>query len=115
TPERLIFTVVGTLLLLPFWLGFEFMLRRGNLVVSTIRATIGRALIIVMLMIGVFLQVLPGVLMLILPIRVLIYVMVEILAVSAYSSSRNLMLIALVESMWFAWTITATAPITFML
>jgi dienelactone hydrolase len=115
TPERLIFTVVGTLLLLPFWLGFEFMLRRGDLVVSTIRATIGRALIIVMLVVGIFLQVLPGVLMLILPNLILIYVTVEILAASAYSSSRNLMLIALVESMWFAWTITATAPITFML
>jgi dienelactone hydrolase len=115
TPERLIFTVVGTLLLLPFWLGFEFMLRRGGLVVSTIRATIGRALIIVMLVIGIFLQVLPGVLMLILPNLVLIYVTVEILAVSAYSSSRNLMLIALLESMWLAWTIAAIAPITLML
>jgi dienelactone hydrolase len=115
TPERLIFTVVGTLLLLPFWLSFEFMLRRGGLVVSTIRATIGRALIIVMLVIGISLQVLPGVLMLILPNLVLIYVTVEILAASVYSSSRNLMLIALVESMWFAWTIAATTPITFML
>ena len=115
TPERVIFAVVGTLLLLPFWLGFEFMLRRGDLVVSTIRATIGRALIIVMLVIGIFLQVLPGVLILILPNLVLIYVTVEILAVSAYSSSRNLMLIALLESMWFAWTIAAIAPITFML
>jgi len=53
--------------------------------------------------------------MLILPNLVLIYVTVEILAVSAYSSSRNLMLIAMVESMSCAWTITATAPITFML
>ena len=53
--------------------------------------------------------------MLILPNLVLIYVTVEILAVSAYSSSRNLMLIAMVESMSFAWTITPTAPITFML
>jgi hypothetical protein len=26
-----------------------------------------------------------------------------------------LLLIALLESMWFAWTIAATAPITFML
>jgi dienelactone hydrolase len=115
TPERLIFTAVGTLLLLPFWLGFEFMLRRGDLVVSTIRAALGRALIIAMLVVGIFLQVLPGVLMLILPNLVLIYVTIEVFAASAYSSSRNLMLIVLVESMWFAWTIAATAPITFML
>ena len=74
TPERFIFTVVGSLLLFPFWLSFEFMLRRGGLVVSTIRAAIGRALIIAMLVVGIFLQVLPGVLMLILPTLVLIYV-----------------------------------------
>src|SRR5215472_9258044 len=115
TLERFIFTVVGSLLLFPFWLSFEFMLRRGGLVVSTIRAAIGRALIIAMLVVGIFLQVLPGVLMLILPTLVLIYVTVEILAAAAYSSSRNLMIIALVESMWLTWTIAATAPITFML
>jgi hypothetical protein len=68
-----------------------------------------------MLVAGIFLQVLPGVLLLILPNLVRIYVTVEILAASAYSSSRNLMLIALLESMWFTWTIAATAPITFTL
>ncbi|HTR60151.1 MAG TPA: hypothetical protein VMH37_00540, partial [Candidatus Binataceae bacterium] len=115
TPERLIFTMVGALLLFPFWLSFEFMLRRGGLVVSTIRAVIGRALILAMLVVGIVLQVLPGVLMLILPQLVLIYVAVEIYAASAYSSSRNLLLIVLVESIWFSWSIAAVAPITFML
>jgi dienelactone hydrolase len=115
TPERLIFTIVGALLLFPFWISFEFMLRRGGPVVSTVRATIGRALIIVMLVVGILLQVLPGVLILILPNLVLIYVAVEIFAASAYSSSRNLMLIALVESIWFSWSIAAVSPITFML
>ena len=115
TPERLILTIIGAALLFPFWLSFEFMLRRGGLVVSTIRATIGRALIIVMLVVGIMLQVLPGVLMLILPQLVLIYVAVEIYAASAYSSSRNLLLIALVESIWFSWSIAAVSPITFML
>jgi len=115
TPERLIFTMVGALLLFPFWLSFEFMLRRGSLVVSTIRAVIGRALILAMLVVGIVLQVLPGVLMLIIPQLVLIYVAVEIYAASAYSSSRNLLLIVLVESIWFSWSIAAVAPITFML
>ena len=114
TPERFIFTIVGTFLLLPFWVGFEFLLRRGGLIVSTIRATIGRVLIIGMLVVGTFLQMLPGAPRLILPILVLSYVTVEIFADSAYSSSRNLALIALVES-WFAWNIATTAPIMFML
>jgi len=114
TPERAIFTIVGALLLFPFWLSFEFMLRRGGLLMSTLRSAVGRALIVVMLVVGVILQVLPGVLMLILPQLVLIYVAVEIYAASAYSSSRNLLLIALVESIWFSWSIAAVAPITFM-
>jgi hypothetical protein len=115
TPERLIFTIVGAALLFPFWLSFEFMLRRGGLLLSSIRATIGRALIIAMLVVGMFLQVLPPALFLVLPQLVLIYIAVEIYAASAYSSSRNLLLIALVESMWFSWSIAAVAPVTFML
>ncbi len=114
TPERLIFTIFGTLVTFPFWLCFEFMLRRGSMAVATTRAVIGRALIVVLTVAGIFLQVLPFVLILILPTIALIYVMVEIFAASAYSSSRNLLLIALVESAWLAWTIAATNPITFM-
>ena len=115
TPERLVFAILGTLLFFPFWLCFEFMLRRGDLAIATIRASLGRLVIIALTVAGIFMNVLPFVLILILPSLVLIYVTVEIFAASAYSSSRNLMLIALVESAWFAWVIAATNPITFML
>jgi dienelactone hydrolase len=114
TPERLVFTIIGTLLMFPFWLCFEFMLRRGSLAIATIRASVGRILIIALMVAGIFLQVLPFVLLLILQSLAFIYLMVEIFAASVYSSSRNLVLIALVESAWFAWMIAATNPITFM-
>ena len=65
------------------------MLRRGSLAVATIRASLGRIVIIGLMVAGVFLNVLPFVLMLILPAIVLIYAMVEIFAASAYSASAG--------------------------
>lgn len=114
SPERFIFAILGAILTFPFWYGFEFMLRRGSLTISTLRASLGRALIIVMIVAGAFLQVLPFVLLLILPVVFSILALMEVFAASAYSSSRNLALIAIVDSAWFAWIIAATNPITFM-
>jgi hypothetical protein len=49
----------------------------------------------------------------VLPSIALLFAMIEIFAASAYSASRNLALIAIVESAWFVWVIAATSPITF--
>ncbi|HEY6421573.1 MAG TPA: alpha/beta fold hydrolase [Candidatus Binataceae bacterium] len=114
TPERLVVAILATLATLPFWLGFEFLIRRGGLAIATTRAVIARALIIVLMAAGAILQVLPFVVMLILPSLALVFVLMEIFAASAYSTSRNLVLITLVEAAWFAWIMAATSPITFM-
>ena len=66
------------------------------------------------MVIGVSLNALPFVLILLLPIIALAFVMIEIFSASAYSMSRNLMLIAVFETLWFAWMIAASNPITFM-
>ena len=42
------------------------------------------------------------------------FAMMEVLAASIYATSRNLLLIAIVESAWFGWTIAVTNPIKFM-
>ncbi len=115
TPERLLVAAAATLLMLPFWMSFEIFIRRGGTFVATIRAIAGRILILVLMGAGIALGVLSPVLMLILPTLILLFAMFEIFAASAYSTSRNLMLIAIVESAWFAWIIAATNPITFML
>ncbi|MFZ0659782.1 MAG: alpha/beta fold hydrolase [Candidatus Binataceae bacterium] len=114
TPERLLATIAGTAIVLPFFFSFEWLLRRGGLVESTIACVIGRAVIIVMLIIGVSLRILPGVLMLTLSIMVFQFIAFEIFAVSTYSRSNNLLVIALVESAWFAWIAAIAMPITFM-
>jgi hypothetical protein len=105
---------MGTVLMFPFWMGFELLVRRGGLTISTVWGSLGRILILVMMAVGVSLNVLPFVLMLVLPIIGIGFVMMEIFAASAYSVSRNLTLIAVAESLWFAWMLAAASPITFM-
>jgi len=105
---------MGAVLMFPFWMSFELLVRRGGLAMSTVWASIGRILILVLMVVGVTLDVLPGVLMLILPIIVIAFVMIEIFSASAYSTSRNLLLIAVFETLWWAWMLAASSPITFM-
>ena len=97
----------------PFWIGFEMLVRRGGLAISTMWASLGRILILILMVVGVILDVLPGVLMLILPIIVFAFVMIEIFSASAYSASRNLVLIATFETIWWGWMLAAASPITF--
>ena len=112
SPERLMALVIGSVLLFPFWMGFEFILRRGGLASSTVIASAGRVMILVLIWVGVSVHVLPFVLMLVVPILVLNFVMFEIFAASVYSVSRNLVLIAAAETLWSC--IAAANPITFM-
>ena len=114
SPERLMVMAMGAVLMFPFWMGFELLVRRGGLAISTVCASLGRILILVLMAVGVSLNVLPFVLMLILPILAIAFVMIEIFAASAYSASRNLVAIAVFETLWFAWMIAAASPITFM-
>jgi hypothetical protein len=114
SPERLMVMAMAAVLLFPFWIGFELLLRRGDILGSTMWASLGRVLILVLMVIGVSLNALPFVLILLLPIIALAFVMIEIFSASAYSVSRNLTLIAVFETLWLAWMIAASNPITFM-
>jgi dienelactone hydrolase len=114
TPERLIVMVMGAVLTFPFWMGFELLVRRGGTTISTVWGSLGRALILILMGAGAAMNVLPFVLVLVLPILAISFVMLEIFAASAYSTSRNLTLIAMFETLWFAWMIAAVNPITFM-
>ncbi len=114
SPERLMVMAMASVLSFPFWMGFELLVRRGGLAISTVWAALGRILIVVLMAVGVSLGLLPFFLMLILPIIALNFAMIEIFAASAYSASHNLMLIAVFETLWLAWLIAGSSPITFM-
>jgi dienelactone hydrolase len=114
TPERMVAWIIATLVVLPFWLGFEFLVRRGGVVISTVLGTVGRGVIVLLLFGGAAIGIFPTVLFLVVPLIVLNFVMLEIFAASAYSTSRNLFLIAIVETMMFTMPLAAVNPITFM-
>ena len=115
TPERLLVMVMSTLLLLPFFVAFELILRRGTTPAATLLGSIGRVVILVAIAVGLGVGALPFVLGLMLPALVVQYAMFEIFAASVYSVSGNLLLIALVETMWFARTAALLWPITLKL
>jgi hypothetical protein len=114
SPERLMVMALATVLMFPFWMCFELLVRRGGAAISSVWASLGRVLILVLIVLGVTLNALPFVLILILPILAIAFAMIEIFSASVYSASRNLTLIAVFETLWFAWMIAATCPITFM-
>jgi dienelactone hydrolase len=113
TPERLLVTIASALLVLPFFLSFEVILRRGTTLMSTLLGSLGRVLIIITIVVGLGLGTIPFVLGLVLPLYVILFVMFEVFAASVYWGSGNLLLIALVESLWFARTAALAWPITF--
>lgn len=115
TPERFLVMVMSTLLLLPFFVAFEVILRRGTTPIATLLGSIGRVLMLAAIAVGLGVGALPFVLGLILPAMVIQYAMFEIFAASVYSVSGNLLLIALVETMWFARTAALLWPITLKL
>jgi hypothetical protein len=115
TPERLLAMVASALLVLPFFISFELLLRRGATPIATVTSSLGRVLILVTIVMGLGLGTIPFVLGLVLPLFVVLFLMFEVFAASVYSVSGNLLLIAIVESLWFARTAALAWPITFKL
>ena len=114
TPERAMVLALAAVLTFPFWMGFELLVRRGGVAISTVWGSLGRIVILALTAVGASLNVLPFVLLLVLPVLALGFATIEIFAASAYSTSRNLTLIAVFETLWFAWILAAVNPIMFM-
>jgi hypothetical protein len=111
TPERLGVGLLATLLLFPFFLAFELQLRRGAAGRAFVFGLMGRVMILLVTYLGVLAGVLPPVVLLMLPVLALTFLMVELLAASLYARSHDVVLVAMVESLWIAWIFAVTAPI----
>ena len=111
TPERLVLTFVLAALYLPFVLVLERATRRGTPRRATLFAILGKVLLLVAMFIGVLLRLLPGVLVLILPLLAGLFVMFEIFAGGAYRRGRNIVLIAAVQAVMLGWISAAAMPI----
>jgi len=109
--ERLLAAAGAAVLLLPFFLAFEAVLRRGGLVRATLLGVSGRIVVVAALVVGVRLGVVPPVVMLMVPMLVVLFLLFEVFASGAYAASRNWLVIAVAESGWLAWLVAVVMPL----
>jgi hypothetical protein len=111
TPERLAVLVGAALAILPFFLAFELGLRRGNTFTAALLGLDGRVVILGAMWLAIRIGVFPQVLALLLPLFAVAFVLIEVVAVAVYASSRNVVAIACFEALWVAWALASTMPI----
>ncbi len=111
TPERALAAVLGTLLLLPFFVAFELLLRRGSAARALGWALGGRVVLLAALLVGVRLGLTPRVVGLVAGVLAALFVLIEILATAIHARARNPFVIAWIESGWLAWIVAATMPL----
>jgi len=111
TPERAVAAVALAALVLPYFLAKELLVRRGGVVLAAALGLGARALLVGALILGVSTGVLPPVVGLMVPLFVPFAVAVEIVATAVYATSRNLLVVSVLETAWFAWIIAALMPI----
>jgi pimeloyl-ACP methyl ester carboxylesterase len=109
--NRAMIAVHGTLCLLPFWIGFEYLLRRGSLGISTFAASSGRVVVMLMILFGFGTGIVPSVPVMIVPVLPLLLLMLEVFAAAVYSASRNRLLIAMFDSACLAWMAAVIKPL----
>jgi dienelactone hydrolase len=115
TPERLIAFIFSALLLTPFFLGFETLIRRGGPWTSLALGASGRVIIIVVLIIGLAGGIMPPLVSVLLPVLLIFMIESEIVSATIYARSGNIAVAALLESAWLAWMIAAVVPVTIIL
>ena len=111
TPERTLVAFFAALLLFPFCLASGLLLRRGSTWVATLTSLGGHVIVVAVLVIGVLVQIMPGILFLMIPIFAVLLLAFEIVATGIYAASRNITTIALLESLFIAWVFSAVMPI----
>jgi len=112
TPERAVAALALTLLLLPFFLGLEALLRRGSNAAAALQGALGRLLVLALLIAGIQLGVVPFVVILLMGFLAAVFILGELYAAAVYASSRNPVPIALTQATWLAWLLTTTLPRT---
>jgi hypothetical protein len=111
TPDRAAVALGLAAFGLPFWLAFEWAVRRGGIVVSSLLGIAGRVVFLAALALGLWLGVLPPVVALMVPSLAVQFALFELFAGFAYGVSGNWVLVALTECLWLAWLSAAMAPL----
>lgn len=110
--ERFIYWVIFAAMILPFFAAFEAIVRRGGTWAALGFGLLGRALLLAVLVVGIFSGALPFVLLLVLQLLVLQYVLLEIFAAACYAKGRNPAVIAVVDAIFIAWVGVMFSPLS---
>ena len=86
-------------------------LRRGSPLVANTLGAAGRVVVVLVLLLGMQLGLLHPVMVFVIGPLCLIFVGAEVLAAAIYASSRNRLVIAIVDAAWLAFVLAAIMPI----
>ena len=111
TPKRLIIGAVVAAGLFVFTLPLERWLRRGSPLQAAGTSIAARVLLIITLMVGAQLGTIPGFLLLVMPLFVVLFVVLEVFAAGVYAASRNTFVIAAANALVLAWIVTVFMPV----
>jgi alpha-beta hydrolase superfamily lysophospholipase len=111
TPERALAAALLAALLLPFFLASETLLRRGGAWQALALGLLGKLLVLAVLVAGIFAEIVPAVLLLLLGALAAVFVVAEIAAAALYARSGNLLASAVLQAALLGWTIAALMPV----
>jgi len=111
TPKRLALGIVISAGLAVFTIPLERWLRRGSLRQAVGVSAAARLLLLVVLYVGAVLGVVDGFIVLIMPLFVVLFLLLEVLSAGIYAASRNVTVIALVNAATLGWILGVFMPV----
>ncbi|MCC7078517.1 MAG: alpha/beta hydrolase [Acidimicrobiia bacterium] len=94
----------------PFAFGFNLLLRQGPALQAAVTSVGGRVLVLAALLAGGFTGILDDFVLLMVPVIALTWVFLEVMAIVAYTSRRNVVLVAVTESLLTGILIATIMP-----
>ncbi|NRA07467.1 MAG: alpha/beta hydrolase [Myxococcales bacterium] len=101
----------AALVVLPFALAYQLLLRRGSPLRAAVSGALGVVVVLVVMGAATSLGVLSPVVMLMLGVIGLAFVALEVFAAGVYAQSRNTLVIAAVAALWLAWITALAVPL----
>ncbi len=111
TPERLLALLLTLPLLTLFFVGLDLLLRRGSRRQAAVASLAGRALLVLLWILGTELRIVPPMSVVIAPLLLILLIPLELVAFRIYARSRNLLVTAVFESLVFGWLCTMLLPL----
>jgi dienelactone hydrolase len=98
-------------LLLPFFVGFEHHVRGGSVASSLAFGLAGRAVVLLVILLGVWLGVVPFVVTLLLGPLALVLLLGELCATGIYAAGGNRLASATLQALFLGWVIASVMPL----